>query len=582
MEDLFETDLPQILLCSKCNDSFSSLPNASPVRPEQLRSGSIPTKLEQLRNLDVLKAEEHELIRYDQELQRLDGVMQNLRGQRHRLATRIQQRKSWMAPIRTLPPEILGEIFSSVCSAEGYSLSIGKKWDLKPAQVRTPALDLAQVSFHWRQVAIGHSRLWSSIEVDIWRPCEAFEGLIGTYLNNSAGAPLDVRLRDTSYRGGTMNREVYRYGHLKEGCFVFDWLLSHSPRITSLSLDGVNLAHALPEDTSHYTFPLLRRLECTSDLNQVDPGFMEKLDQAPLLDTVVAPSLHASFSSYKRLSTLTLTQKVSDPDIFGALARSFSLRSLSIRDYRGLQLPRFPSRDAGRLSLPCLQHLSIGTTGYPSDILPPSMELPELRDLELSYRAGAQDPADESTAMEDWPCPAYISIAQSCSYTLSRLSITFKDHIPSASAARQILQLSPSLTHLELHLRRDVAGFTASLLSALTIPDGPIEHSTEDVLVPKLTFIEVTFYRGEDLLNKEIGRALADMVVSRSIVGLQGKERLGGVSPLITAHFDFHVGGKMEQRRQPGRDRILPESALFWDRIQERGLLDLDHGVDVQ
>ncbi|KAK1234779.1 hypothetical protein PQX77_002011 [Marasmius sp. AFHP31] len=557
-----QTRLSEQLLCSACQSRFSPLPITSPVSPGLLRAGVAPSKLEKLRNEDALASEVHELHLYDQELERLELDLQNLREQRNLIAARIEERKSWMAPIRTLPPEILGEIFSAVCFSDEFSLSIGKSRDLRAPRVDKPALDLSHVSHHWRQVAFGHSRLWSSIEVDLWEPVETFDNLIGTYLENSAGVSLQIGLRDSSYRNsGNLDRGSYRQRHLKKGSYVFDWLLSHSPRIAALHLDGVHLAHALPQDPSRFTFPLLRRFECNTDLTQVDPTFMEKIERAPLLSSVVLLRPYLPLASHEGLTNLRLTNTVFGLDEFEVLAAS-SLQSLTIENYCAVHTRpisfRHRQERPGPVSLPFLQHLAITASGYPSFNLPTSLELPALEDLEITYRKGVAERVDETSTMDDWPCNAFISLLRSCSDTLTRLSLTFKNHTPPASAAREILRSVPNLRQLEVHLRRDVDGFTRSLLDALTVPgenERYRQQSSREVLTPRLTSLEMTIVKGASLLDSELGWSLAEMLASRSTVK--------GVwaNAIRTARFDI-------------QEMTGDGSAMFWERIRERGLLD--------
>ncbi|KAL0063583.1 hypothetical protein AAF712_009501 [Marasmius tenuissimus] len=563
MSDIIQqTRLSEEVLCSPCQSRFSPLPITSPVSPGLLRAGVAPSSLEKLRNVDALASEVHELHLCDQELERLELEMQKLREQRNVIASRIEERKSWMAPIRTLPPEILGEIFSAVCFSDEFSLSIGKSRDLRAPRVDKPALDLAHVSHHWRQVAFGHSRLWSSIQVDLWEPVETFDNLIGTYLENSAGVSLRIGLRDSSYRNsGNLDRGSYRQRHLKKGSYVFDWLLSHSPRIAALFLDGVHLAHALPQEPSRFTFPLLRRFECNTDLTQVDPTFMEKIERAPLLSSVVTLRPYLPLTSHEGITNLRLTNTVFGLDEFEVLAACSSLRSLTIDNYCAVHTRpisfRHRQERPGPVSLPFLRHLAITASGYPSFNLPASLELPALEDLEVTYRKGVAERVDEFSAMEDWPCNAFTSLLRSCSDTLTRLSLTFKNHTPSASAAREILRSAPNLRELEVHLRRDVEGFTRSLLGALTLA-GHEEYrqpSSREVLTPRLTSLEMTIVKGASLLDSELERSLAEMLASRSTAK--------GVwaNAIRTARFDI-------------QEMTGDGSALFWERIRERGLLD--------
>jgi len=67
--------------------------------------------------------------------------------------THVAQKKAWLAPIRAVPPEILGEIFLEVCAS-------------KVAVLRVYVCRLTEVCTLWRKVAISIPQLWS--EITLW------------------------------------------------------------------------------------------------------------------------------------------------------------------------------------------------------------------------------------------------------------------------------------------------------------------------------------------------------------------------------------------------------------------------------
>ncbi|KII93990.1 hypothetical protein PLICRDRAFT_412005 [Plicaturopsis crispa FD-325 SS-3] len=95
-----------------------------------------------------------------------------------RLNARLGARVNRRAPVSQLPNEILGEIFLHYCSEDGALESY------------IPALDVSQVSCHWREVALAYPRLWSTIAINERRcnPC-----MVGLFLERSRTSLLHIQ-----------------------------------------------------------------------------------------------------------------------------------------------------------------------------------------------------------------------------------------------------------------------------------------------------------------------------------------------------------------------------------------------------
>ncbi|KAJ7276743.1 hypothetical protein C8J57DRAFT_1583987, partial [Mycena rebaudengoi] len=119
----------------------------------------------------------------DLQLILLDEYVACRRGE---LLQSLERYQTILSPIRRLPPEILGEIFTFhfIC---GSSTSY-------PSSKRAPWL-LAQVCSHWRSVALGTPRMWSMIFAHLDFVGEGSAVLLWKlWLERSGTVPLSVKL----------------------------------------------------------------------------------------------------------------------------------------------------------------------------------------------------------------------------------------------------------------------------------------------------------------------------------------------------------------------------------------------------
>ncbi|KAG7085376.1 hypothetical protein E1B28_002939 [Marasmius oreades] len=522
------------VLCPGCNATFIPLPSFPGVDFNHLRANITPSSTEKSHEIEVLEKEWDQLGLYDKELECLDEIARKLKKERNLLAVRISKRKSWLAAIRRLPVEILADIFSRVCSTQAKTLSIFQLPE-EPDDahyVISPPLTLSHVSYYWRRVAISCPHLWSSIQVDVTQPFSSFDGILSTYLTNSASQPLDITIFDT----GESHFAVLDYREEKlgvNGVAILDTLLSQSFRIEDLTFYNFNLDFGLPE-IPQCTFPLLRSFHTNTGMAFLDTWFVRALAEAPLLDSVSAVFVDEVLPiSYSLLTSLTMQSTASLSYFHDPLQKCSNLRSLHIMDYVNVR----PEDEAKPLELPSLRYFSFRAEALPSICgnLPHCIKFPSLYEIDLTYLGFD---GDGVRVERGWPCPGFSSILQSCSSTLRRLSIAFPRHALTDAAARQILELSPSVTQLEIRLGEDVAGFMETLLSVLRIPDSS-DGRTFSIAVPQLTTLIVTINHGAILLTEKIGRLMVDMVSSRSRKILSKKGRFINASALTKACFDF-------------------------------------------
>ncbi|KAF9259440.1 hypothetical protein L218DRAFT_1079864 [Marasmius fiardii PR-910] len=524
-------EISPTLPCPNCNRSFVPAQSFPRVELATPRSNSLPSLTKKNYTRHILEQEKNQLKLYDEELD--IGIARILKEKKNSLARQIEERENWMAGIRRLPVEVLEEIFLFVCSSKDWkTLFIHQAVE---TVIIAPALTLSKVSHHWRNVAFRCPHLWTSIDVDVAQTPAWFEEILRTYLGNSANLPLDIAIKAS---GDWSGEDDYRKSYLGDnGVAILDAILSQSFRFETLKFSHFDLDHGL-FDTPKYTFPLLRRFETDNELEESNSWLAESLQQAPLLDTVSAVFTHHVFPlPYCQLTSLKM-RKVRRFQYFdNTLQKCSSLRRLDIDGYYNY----FTTQDNNPqpLELPSLQYFSFATDFAPSALqsqLPNSISLPQLNQLSVTYTASTRA---HLYADREWPCPAFASVLQSCSSTLRKLSLSFRNYSLTASSAHRTFELLHGLTHLDISIDADLAvsGFLESLLSTLTISEG-LERASS-IAVPNLTSLRVTITYGAHLLTERISTAIVTMISSRACRKDVAERRESHVSPVRSAFFDL-------------------------------------------
>ncbi|KAL0567346.1 hypothetical protein V5O48_014646 [Marasmius crinis-equi] len=342
------------------------------------------------------------------------------------------------------------------------------------------------------------------LDVGIVAPSKVAEDLVGLYLKNSAGVPLKISLRDWVGKIEWPEEEAdfYRNDHLGEvGLRILHVLMNECSRIRTLNIDGV--------------------FGTSSDLLNAPAWLIKAIEEAPALRSVTADFLHENEHPalpYSKLVTLTIPMMLGANTFWTRLPECSSLQTLSITRF----VNPFQTQINHALELPTLRHFSVHADDLPSilGVLPKHLEFPNLQTLELTYDGEIiteGDVAHQEFIVEwEWPCPAFRSIARSSSLSLKRLSISFKRHALSDSAAQQLVQMCPNLTHLSVYTVADVASFTETLLSQL-IPSPDDREVRNKVAMPKLSSIELSFGNGRSrLMTSHIAQLIADVMAFRS------------------------------------------------------------------
>ncbi|KIK10251.1 hypothetical protein K443DRAFT_670873 [Laccaria amethystina LaAM-08-1] len=117
-----------------------------------------------------------------------------LQEDRERIDASLQLRKSLLAPIRRLPPELLSEIFAHCLPNKRF---------VTPSPTSAP-LFLGQVNALWRNISMSTPKLWSSMEIshELCKP-DRLLPLMETWIARAKERPLSL-----SIKGGILSAET--------------------------------------------------------------------------------------------------------------------------------------------------------------------------------------------------------------------------------------------------------------------------------------------------------------------------------------------------------------------------------------
>ena len=181
----------RMALCSRCHSilqqNLAVRVPSSPV-PELIRRHCSPSS-SQISSIEQAiagaQSNAHEL---DVQISNLENALEDLRRRRAALECFTQEHQAILAPMRRLPPEILGDIFN---------LCLHGRWQERVFDIRQAPLLLSQVCIGWRDIALANTKLWSTISIYLQSSCLKSESaLVKTWLDRAGGHPLSIRLVD--------------------------------------------------------------------------------------------------------------------------------------------------------------------------------------------------------------------------------------------------------------------------------------------------------------------------------------------------------------------------------------------------
>ncbi|KAJ7593706.1 hypothetical protein C8J56DRAFT_752598, partial [Mycena floridula] len=104
---------------------------------------------------------EKEVTRCKDEISRLKAIIAKVEKHKSKLSHEISIHQSFVSPIRHLPPELLGLIFSLFCTVDFWDCEpfVSKSHRISGSIFREPFI-IATVCSHWRSIALSTPSLW--------------------------------------------------------------------------------------------------------------------------------------------------------------------------------------------------------------------------------------------------------------------------------------------------------------------------------------------------------------------------------------------------------------------------------------
>ncbi|KAK7058483.1 hypothetical protein VNI00_002117 [Paramarasmius palmivorus] len=551
-----------MLLCQKCNTPFQldDTPQSRHPRVEIqiLRSNVLPSPSERSQIQRLIKAEKSDLNQLEQTIKHVQGILKELKNRRDALCKEIQRRRSWRAPIRKFPVEVLKEIFAHVCFGDDgnqYSLDISSEvdsdggccdcpsdcWHCQQCEgdsdtpfhkiTNAPTLSLSHVCCHWRNVVVASPSLWSSLRLDVTKMEERHGDLVDLYLQHSAQYPLKVSLAQhssmTSYYKsieGIIEDEYTGQVGYNVACSVVKELYHCKEFYYGFDTDV--LIGVIPEPFRPQGLPLLTTFsDRVHGTPHGDRWFWDLVKVAPnLVDVSVERFWPERFP--KNLCNLTIEGQRDYTTFLEKLPYFPKLVSLNLRDFspRDTLPPPPPTPHSIHT-----RNLTITTTQNLAslDILFSSVSLPSLFSLKI-FAGRDYSSRNDSGAL--------CALIQRSGCSLEELTLHAKTY---SSALISLLELQPSLIGLDLDVRmadKREPLFLVELFARMSDPQSPLLPS-----VQRLVIHEGTTASDENFT--EIAASALNMAELR--------ERHGEFVPGLSLTFNKGYGGNSEGRCVP-------------------------------
>ncbi|KAK0449069.1 uncharacterized protein EV420DRAFT_790460 [Desarmillaria tabescens] len=230
-------------LCDQKSDRNHDFLNIVPNYPVPLSSAD-----RQWLHADIIDLE-NDIAILEHQIQRLGASLSSLRQARKRKESQIESRKSRMAPVWSLPAEIIAEIITLTASDDNS--------DSLDTRHSMPWV-LSHVCHLWRNVALSTSAPWSRLYIDDTRGRDYpfAPELLQTYLDRSKEIPLSVTINSSNNIDDIRERLTPHQSRLHTlelnlclpGLKALSVLVANFPKLTilRLSVEGTNIGPCAP------------------------------------------------------------------------------------------------------------------------------------------------------------------------------------------------------------------------------------------------------------------------------------------------------------------------------------------------
>jgi len=540
-----------------------------------------------------------------EDLLRVEADIEVLKEKRKRIQKSVETCNAILSPVRRLPPDILGEIFSRC-------LPTGRNPMMSAAEA--PML-LTRVSSLWRSVAFTSPRIWAKLHIPlpgdpILSPCPGFLKakvlatrqqdfskvmdlrcqVVKEWLHRSGTSPLTISLR---YPMDYVKDNIYtNYLHQGADTTVTDPLLhvilSFSRRWRELDLAlPFPIYQKLESHVSRDMLPLLQTFKADISWGRggerpaalADPPvrFME----APILQRLCLKSRQfcdktAMFPStvWNGLTELRLISPVSDVDFFNLIKLCRNLNScwVEIGGYWNNSQAFHPQI---KLVSP-IQILKINDEGRPLHIFQ-SIDFPSLEDLHYRTRISCPiSPPGQPPSPR--PPQSMFSTIENAASTIRKL--TFDPRNLRREDPLICLHIASGVTHLSLGSPDRFSAFHVRDEGDMRSDDYldlnifAINTECEDILVPKLEVLEVYDlhqFTDETLLRILVSRIDAaqrgDVFPLRCVRMQISRQRQKDIREEVFGHaksagFEMKLELRYAPDRLPYRGRLSPSFLL--------------------
>ncbi|KAJ7274910.1 hypothetical protein C8J57DRAFT_1466790 [Mycena rebaudengoi] len=315
----------EISLCDCCNRTFCSDQLPNPTETAQLasllRSNCEPSDPSYCRA--VIASSPVELARFDKEIGRLRGILDQVQTARAALQFHRDACQSVLSAVHRLPSETLCAIFSLIPVGTGRDRAkMHIEEELEKDEIecvsRANLLRIACVCARWHGVIMGDPALWSDITLDLGTLCwhsskrGRMLNLLKSVLDRGSNTAITVHVTDSNNFGPTPSKPL-------------KLLAQYSRRWRDVALV------IAPTDSGCMSaaqghLPLLETLSITGGYPQLLDDLLDSFCSAPRLTrlSVSGPSSALSTFPLKQLQYLSLLE-LDTEDLDGALALMGSL-----------------------------------------------------------------------------------------------------------------------------------------------------------------------------------------------------------------------------------------------------------------